>query len=64
VRQRGKEGPQNAKQTTLPAQDSPPLALYVLDDLADVVPVSAQELDVIETYLGAALADLLGRPPE
>jgi hypothetical protein len=64
VRQRGKEGPQNAKQITLPAKDSPPLALHVIDDLADVVPVSAQELDVIETYLGAALIDLLGRPPE
>jgi hypothetical protein len=64
VRQGGTEEPRNAKQITLPAQDSPPLALHVIDDLPDVVPVSAGELDVIETYLGAALNDLLGRPPE
>ena len=59
VRQAGKQGPRNAKQITLPAKDSPPLALHVIDD-----PLSAQELDVIETYLDAALIDLLGRPPE
>ena len=64
VRQSGKEGPRNAKQIPLPAQDSPPLALHVIDDVPDVVPVSAQELDVVETYLGAVLVDLLGRPRE
>jgi hypothetical protein len=64
VRQAGKQGPRNAKQITLPAKDSPPLALHVIDDFQEVVPLSAQELDVIETYLGAALIDLLGRPPE
>jgi hypothetical protein len=64
LRQGEKEGSRNAKQITLAAEDSPPLALHVIDDLPDVVPVSAQELDVLETYLGAALIDLLGRPPE
>ena len=64
VRQAGKQGPRNTKQITLPAEDSPPLTLHVIDDFPEVVPVSAQELDVIETYLDAALIDLLDRPPE
>jgi hypothetical protein len=64
VRQAGKQGHRNAEQITLPAEDSPPLALHVIDDFPEVVPVSAQELDVIETYLDAALIDLLDRPPE
>ena len=62
VRQDGKK--EHAKRITLPAQDSPPLAPHVVDDLPDVVPVSAQELDVIETYLGAALTALFGPRPE
>jgi hypothetical protein len=57
LRQGQKEGPRKAKQIT---QDSPPLAPHVIDDLPDVVPVGSQELDVIETYLRAALDGLLG----
>jgi hypothetical protein len=34
--------------------------LHVIDDLPDVVPVGAQELDVIETYLSGVLSGLLG----
>jgi hypothetical protein len=32
----------------------------VVDDLGHRVPICAAELDVIETYLGRALQDLLG----
>jgi hypothetical protein len=33
----------------------------VVDDFRDVMPVSQRELDVIETYLGAVLDDILKR---
>jgi hypothetical protein len=33
----------------------------VVDDFRDVMPVSQRELDVIETYLGAVLDDMLKR---
>jgi hypothetical protein len=46
----------------LPAHDSPPLAPHVIDDLPELVPVGAQELDAIESYLGAVLNQLLGVP--
>jgi hypothetical protein len=35
-------------------------APHAVDDLPDAVPVGAQELGVIETYLGALLNELLG----
>jgi hypothetical protein len=51
-----KKGARNARQitkcSTLPAR--------VIDDLPDLVPVAPQELDVIETYLRAALDGFLG----
>lgn len=55
-----KGGVRNASQITLAAHRGPPLALHVIDDLPDVVPVGAQELDVIETYLSGVLSGLLG----
>jgi hypothetical protein len=58
-RQGGKAGPRNANHITLPARDSPPLVPQVIDDLPDVVPVGPQELDAIQTYLGAVLDELL-----
>jgi hypothetical protein len=33
----------------------------VVDDFRDIMPVSQRELDVIETYLGAMLDDMLKR---
>jgi hypothetical protein len=33
----------------------------VVDDFRDVMPVSQRELDVIETYLGVVLDDMLKR---
>jgi len=33
----------------------------VVDDFRDVMPVSQRELDVIDTYLGAVLDDMLKR---
>jgi hypothetical protein len=33
----------------------------VVDDFRDLMPVSQRELDVIETYLGAVLDDMLKR---
>ena len=40
---------------------APGATAHVIDDLAGVVPISARELDVIETYLGEVLNGLLGR---
>ena len=52
--------PRNAKPITVPAHETQPPAQHVIDDLPEVVPVGAQELDAIETYLGAMLNELLG----
>jgi hypothetical protein len=54
-----KEEPQNANQIAAAVQGGQPPALHVIDDLPDAVPVRPQELDVIETYLGAMLDELL-----
>jgi hypothetical protein len=35
----------------------------IVDDLPDLMPVTPSELDVIETYLGSLLDDLLKRGP-
>ena len=32
----------------------------VLDDFPDVIPITSTELDVIETYLGGLIGELLG----
>lgn len=37
----------------------PHRGLEVVDDYPEVVPVTQRELDVIETYLGSLLDDLL-----
>jgi hypothetical protein len=50
-----KQGDRNAKQKT----KSSTLPGRVIDDLPYVVPVAAQELDVIETYLRAVLDEFL-----
>jgi hypothetical protein len=60
IRYSRNERPRNAKQIALSAHESRPSAQHVIDDLPDVVPVGAQELDAIETYLGAVLNALLG----
>jgi hypothetical protein len=54
-----KEEPRNANQTAAAALGGQPPTLHVIDDLPDVVPVRPRELDVIETYLGAVLDELL-----
>jgi hypothetical protein len=36
-------------------------SLHVTDDLPQAIPLAKRELDVIETYLGALLDDVLGR---
>jgi hypothetical protein len=36
--------------------------LKVVDDFPQAIPVAQRELDVIETYLGAVLDDVLGAP--
>jgi hypothetical protein len=54
----GQRPPRNTKQIIPPAHATPPS--HVIDDFPKVVPVGAQELDVIETYLGAVLNELLG----
>jgi hypothetical protein len=50
--------------TTKPTPTRPQSALPqgppVIDDLPDAVPVCAQELEVIETYLGTLLNELIG----
>jgi hypothetical protein len=51
--------PWNAKQISLPAHHTLPAPL-VIDDLPEVVPVGAQELAVMEAYLGAIFNELLG----
>jgi hypothetical protein len=48
-----KEGARNAKQITK-------YAARVIDDWPDVVPVTLQELDVIEIYLRAVVDGFLG----
>ena len=53
-------GPRNTEPIPLSAHVSQPPAPHLVDDLPDAVPVSAQELDVIETYLGAVLNEFLG----
>lgn len=40
-----------------------PDAPEIVDDLPDLVPVTQSEIDVIETYLGSLLDDLLKRGP-
>lgn len=55
-----KRGLRNTGLITLAAHQCPELASRVIDDLPDVAPVGAKELDVIETYLGAVLSGLLG----
>jgi hypothetical protein len=55
-----KEG---ARDATYPTRCSP-LKQRVIDDWPDVMPVAPQELDVIETYLRAALDGLLGTTEE
>jgi hypothetical protein len=49
-----------APQTLAPAQSALPQGLHVIDDLPEAVPVRAQELEVIETYLGTVLNELIG----
>jgi hypothetical protein len=36
--------------------------LQILDDMPQAIPLARRELDVIETYLGTLLDDVLGRP--
>ena len=49
----------NTRQVNVPAQSQPP-APRVIDDFPQTVPVDARELEVIETYLGALLNELMG----
>jgi hypothetical protein len=49
-----------APQTLAPAQSALPQGLHVIDDLPEAVPVCAPELEVIETYLGTVLNELIG----
>jgi hypothetical protein len=48
-----------ADQIAISSHSSSPSARCVVDDLPDAVQIDAQELEVIETYLGAGLNELL-----
>ena len=39
--------------------DGPQRGTQVVDDYPDLVPVTQRELDIVETYLGSLLDDLL-----
>jgi hypothetical protein len=52
--------PRNTRQVNVLAQSDQPPAPRVIDDFPQAVPVGAQELEVIETYLGALLNELIG----
>jgi hypothetical protein len=47
-------------QLNFPAQNVQGPTPRVVDDFAQAVPVGAQELDVVETYLGPFLNALIG----
>jgi hypothetical protein len=58
-RRKPRHGP-NTRQVTAPTQSTLTLAPPVIDNFAEPLPVGAHELEVVETYLGALLKDLLG----
>jgi hypothetical protein len=58
-RHRANEG----SRTRADLEHGPIGTLEIVDDFPDLVPVTQSELDVIETYLGSLLDDLLKRGP-
>ena len=51
----------NTKQTSFPACSAVPPAPSIVDDFGEALSVTVQELNVIETYLGALLNELIER---
>jgi hypothetical protein len=61
-----RQGVTAAKPSISPAPGTPALSggdPVVRDDLGEPIPVTAAEVDVIETYLGPLLDELLGSHP-